>query len=136
MAYFKCNQASGGGGGGTMTETALWTNANPSATTFAAQSASLSEDIDNYDWICVEYARAYNQLTTTNKVYYKVSDYKTFRYSSNTMCGGLSFYGSAMQVRAFYYDSDTQAHFGPNLQAGSAVNGNNIPLNIYGCKIS
>lgn len=123
------------GGGGQMVETVLWTNSNPSASTFAAQAATLSDDIDNYDYVCVEYARAYNQLTTINKVYYKVSDYKTFRYSTNSMCGGLSFYTAAIQIRAFYYDSDTQAHFGPNLQAGTAVNANNIPLYIYGCNI-
>jgi len=136
MAYFKCNAASGGGGG-TMTETVLWTNSNPSSSSgFAAQAASLSDDIDNYDYICVEFARAYNYLTTKAKTYYLVSDFKTFGYSAGKQYGAFGIYGSAAQFRAFYYDSDTQAHFGANLQAGTAVNTNNIPLNIYGCKIS
>ena len=123
------------GGGGQMVETVLWTNSNPSASTFAAQAATLSDDIDNYDYICVEYARTYNQLTTKSKVYYPVSDYKVYRYSNGNLCGGFGAYFNAYQNRPFYYDSDTQAHFGPNLQAGSAVNANNIPLYIYGCNI-
>ena len=136
MAYFKCNQASGGGGGGQMVETVLWTNSNPSASSgFAAQAVTLSDDIDNYDYICVEYARGYNYLTTKAKVFCSVSDFKTFGYSAGKQSLALGMYGNAAQFRAFYYDSDTQAHFGPNLQAGSAVNANNIPLYIYGCKI-
>lgn len=122
-----------GGGSGQMVETVLWTNPNPSASTgFAAQSASLSDDINNYEWIAVEYGRMHNALTDKNKVYWKVSDFKTFISTANRKCGGLTLVNN---IRTFYYDNDTQAHFGANLSGGTATNTLNIPLYIYGCNI-
>ena len=134
MAFFRCMTKSSGGG--TMTETVLWENSNPSATSgFAAQAAPLSDDINNYDFIAVEYAFSRTSLTNTSKVYYKVSDYKQFRATINYTFGAFGVQGTVVNARTFYYDSDTQAHFGENIRAGStASNVNSIPLYIYGCK--
>ena len=127
----RANNSSGGGG--QMVETVLWTNPNPSvATGFAAQAATLSDDINNYEWIAVEYARIYNALTSINKVYLKVSDYKTYRNIG--ICGALTL---SNQHRNFYYDSDTQAHFANCyvVNGQQTINTGNIPLYIYGCNI-
>lgn len=45
MAFYRCSS-----GGGTLKETVLWTNPNPSAN-FNSQNVTLSEDISNYDFI-------------------------------------------------------------------------------------
>ncbi|MCR4739183.1 MAG: hypothetical protein K5886_02850 [Lachnospiraceae bacterium] len=133
MAFFRATI--GNGGGGQMVETVLWTNNNPSpATGFAAQAAPLSDDINNYDFICVEYARVYSALSDKAKVYWKVSDYKSFRNASG-ICGAITLHN---QHRNFYYDNDTQAHFAHNyvVNGTQTVNQFNIPLCIYGCKVS
>ncbi len=131
----RANNSSGGGG--QMVETVLWTNSNPSASTFAAQAVTLSEDIDNYDFIAIEYARAYNNLTSKNKVYYKVSDFKTFKSTGTYMTGALTIAAAANQARICWYESDTSVRFGSNftINGTQTLNGNNIPLNVYGCKI-
>jgi hypothetical protein len=45
MALYRC-----GSGGGTMTETKLWENPNPT-TSFSRQTIALSDDMDNYQYL-------------------------------------------------------------------------------------
>ena len=50
MGFYRC----GSGGGGTLKETVLWTNGSPTAS-FAPQDVTLSDDIDNYDFLKIEF---------------------------------------------------------------------------------
>ena len=136
MALFRCMVKSGGGGSG-LTETQLWENSSPGATAgFTAKKVTLSGNIENYDYICVEYAKAYNALTTKAKVYWKVSDFQNFALSAGSLVGSISSMsnGPTLNSRGVRYESATEVYFGASYAGGSTTNTWNIPLYIYGCK--
>ena len=66
-------------GGGELKPTTLWSHTATSGETFTAQSASLSDDIDNYAFIGIKYAFDSSHLTDTNcigTVLMSVTDFK------------------------------------------------------------
>lgn len=129
MALYRCMAS-----GGQMSETVLWTNPDPSSSSgFASQTVTLSDNIDNYDFICVEYARGYRYLDTKSKVYYKVSDYKTF--AGGSVPKGI--FRISSYYRTFIYGSNIQVVFHDCYATSgteTAFNTYCTPLNIYGCK--
>ena len=126
MALFNCKNTKSGG----MTETKLWTNPTP-AQQMVATTITLSDDMDNYDFIAVEYAVNYNTLTNVNRAYIRVSDLKNTGNTAAKPQGSLSYYTTAYAVRPFWYISDTSIRFG----AGLLNNNTDIPLYVYGVKI-
>lgn len=135
-----------GGGAGfavatkpTKTETTLWTNSSPTST-FDTQDVTLSQSIDNFDYIKIKFA-----MSTTYKtdaycaecIYSKEDIRKT---STNTngiqmgMCAKTS--SSRYNARRISYVSDTKLNFSSALQmsGSTAVNTAVIPLSIVGIK--
>ena len=128
-------------GGGTMKETVLWTNPNTTAD-FAAQDITLSESIQNYDYIKVYIAFAKDALTSVWSELMPVNDFLNTVDVSGRGRGTLgineisaSYYS---RYRHLYYKTDTTARFSNanTVQNSSATQTNNclIPLRIVGCK--
>lgn len=142
MAEKLCELRKKGGGGGSATwvETVLWQNPSPSSD-FAAQTVTLSDDINNYDYLKVSYVN-YNASAGTNdpyNIYISVSDFKTSRYGDSTRhntftFGGLYVPSNNWYTRQMVYNTDTSVKFGACTQVGgTAVSGNNsVPLQIVG----
>lgn len=100
MALFRCG---GGSGGGTETETVLWTNSSPSSSMASGTQMTLSQSMANFEYIKVKY-RYYTGATT----YYesaraKVSDLR------NT--GGSSYPQARYLIISIIKDSNSNAYF-------------------------
>ena len=145
MAEKLCTlRTKGGGGGATQTETVLWTNQSPSSD-FAAQTVTLSDDMNNYDYLKVSYEN-YNAGAGTNdpyNIYISVSDFKTSRYADSTRHNTFTFGGiyapsNNCYTRQMVYNTDTTVKFGTCTQIGgtSASGNNSIPLQIVGIKVA
>lgn len=142
MAEKLCELKKKGGGGGSATwvETILWANPSPSSD-FAAQTVTLSDDINNYDYLKVSYVN-YNGSTGTNdpfSVLISVSDFKTSLSGNSTRhnaftYGGLYAPSNTTWTRFMFYNTDTTARFGDCTQVGGSksANSNSVPLQILG----
>lgn len=131
MALFPCNV----GGGGTLSETVLWTNPSPTAS-FAGQTITLSSDINNF-----KYLKIVCKLSTSNNtessVMYAVDDFKNLIIGVGSLCGGLlGRPGGTNLARRLGYASDTSIRFMQSGGIGLDYTDNNslIPLAIYGMK--
>lgn len=98
-------------GGGSLQETTLWTNPSPSSN-FEAQTITLSDDIDNYDFIKIKY-----RIKTSGSVYSSIilttADLKNNIDSNDNpllFAGGRES-SSVMWARKIVYVSDTQLSF-------------------------
>ena len=129
----------GGGGGAKQTETVLWTNSAPTSN-FAAQTVTLSDDINNYDYIAVTYYCS-PSLTQGARAIRSVADFKKGVYNTKNvpeMC--LSYMdGSSTpnpMFRPVLYASDTTVRFYDCVTKGSSTvyNGYLQPLSIIGIK--
>jgi hypothetical protein len=116
-------------------ETTLWTNSSPTSS-FADQNVTLSDDIDNYDYIQFEYAN-----TRTNdvrsKVIMSVSELKQTGNSTGQNSLGLCATASGkFLVRRLNYVTDTQIHFRTCYYINSAGSNDSgaIPITIKGLK--
>lgn len=126
-----------------MNETILWSNSNPT-TNFSAQSITLSDDIDNYDFIGVRYYYniTYNTGDCVSEFLARVSDVKKWTYNTNTRHNAGSFAiqdnGNTVYERTIMYESDTQLRFGSAIQVPGSTqsNGTCLPINIIGYKLS
>lgn len=143
MVFYSCFVGGDSGAeGAKFEETVLWTNPSPSAD-FAAQDVTLSDDINNYDFIAVDikYLKTSADTELIGKVYYKVSDYKTFAGSAGSPIGvcvqvyNVSY--AYLLRRVFLYKSDTELTFGHCFLGGdtNAYNNFGIPMHVYGCKV-
>ena len=98
------------GGGGSMTETTLWTNSSPSAS-FAAQTITLSDNISNYDYIRIKYR--YNNTTPTDS--YAMTDVTSLQSMTGTgtmtLALGLQHTNGINYARNCLYVSDTELKF-------------------------
>lgn len=118
-------------------ETTLWTNNAPTSN-FAGQTISLSSDIDNFDYIKVNY-RYITSSTAEYSVLASVSELKT--YSGNG-AGRLAMSettgGGYFAYRPVTYSSNTALAIGgcgyANGTTFTANNGLCIPTSIVGCK--
>lgn len=120
-----------------MQETILWTNTNiatsSTAIDFAGQTITLSDDVNNYDFIAIEFMQqnVLAQVNNVNRVYYRVSDFLLFQNVTRKPIGSLSFIHSAAAFRSFWHVSDTQMRFGND----SLANSLNVPKYVYGISI-
>ena len=127
-------------GGGTLKETTLWTNPNPSAS-FGEQSVTLSDSILNYDYIKIEWAETTSALTNKSSIMASASEFTKYKNPNNnahTVCPGLYGRGaSIMYARFIAYTSDTQIFFqnAVRLNSSGVDNTSTIPLNVYGVKM-
>ena len=144
MAEKLCTLRTKGGGGGSATwvETVLWANPSPTSD-FATQTVTLSDDINNYDYLKV----SYKNLTTSAgvndpySVLISVSDFKTSLSGNSTRHNAFTFGGiyapsNTNWTRFMFYDTDTTARFGACTQIGGSQssNSNAVPLQIVGIK--
>lgn len=113
-------------------ETVLWTNPSPTST-FAAQTVTLSDSIENYKYIKVSY-RVSNSNDASNSVIMSVEDLKntdTFG-TANSRYGSIS--GNQYKVRDYYYIDSTNIAFTAGYQINAVATDNNscIPIEITG----
>ena len=129
--------------GGELKPTTLWKHPEPitSGETFNAQSATLSDDIDNYDFIGIKYAFDSSHLTDTNcvgTVLMSVTDFKKSidSSSSNKIQASISCGATNNYSRIVYYTDSTHIYFGSCkvITTGSNNNTCSIPLEIIGFK--
>ena len=142
MAEKLCTLRTKGGGGGTWVETILWANPSPTSN-FAAQTVTLSDDINNYDYLKVS-CENHNTITGVNDPFsalISVSDFKTSLAGNSTRHNAFNLVGcyapsNSIWTRLMFYDTDTTAKFGGCMQIGGSgsTDVNAIPLQIIGCK--
>ena len=119
-------------------ETTLWTNSAPT-TAYTGGTVSLSEDIDNFDFLKITY-RFNVSVSTENEIYIPISLFKLSVQSTSTnhnICTlGLQDSSNNFYVRNVFYASDTSVTFTTCYKEnGSGNTGNGaIPLTIVGCK--
>lgn len=140
MAEKLCTLRTKGGGGGKYTETVLWTNPNPSSY-FTGQQITLSDDVDNYDYIGITwaYSMSYTSSEYCEVAIYPVSDLKKAVTSSSVrkaipaIASGMS----NVYHRVFYYISNTKLQFIDCYQSGTstATNAQTIPIQVVGIKV-
>ena len=122
-------------GGKKYTETSLWTNPSPTST-FASQTVSLSESIENFEYIKVKfkYANGYDIYSSPIVL---VSEFKTFKADSQRSglgTGGIFDASNNMYSRCYWYINNTSVQFGAayRLNSTTAYNDNLIPIEILG----
>ena len=130
MAFYRT------GGGGSATETVLWTNGSPTAQ-FAPQDVTLSDDIDNYDFLKIEFISTAS-TGVNGSILVDVSDFKSMTNTANVagFAFGLSSGADSLVSRKTTYVSDTKIHIGNAYSyAGGTNNARGIPLQIIGIKL-
>lgn len=137
MAEKLCElKKKGGGGGGKQTETVLWTNSAPTSS-FASQSVTLSDNINNYDYLKFTIAFS-TSVADSSSTIISVSDFKKMTSSASTghPVGFVGGRYTNIYSRAVYYTDDTTVNFGSNYQQGASTvaNTNIIPIQIVGIK--
>lgn len=140
MAEKLCSLKKIGGGGGSLTETVLWTNPNPSSA-FGAQAVTLSDSLSNYDYIGIDnyYDTAYADTSATPLM--SVEDFKKCIYSTSTtiprMALTLGGERSSKWFRYVNYVSDTSIQFSIGRTTSTTTSGNAcIPTRVIGIKVS
>lgn len=137
MAYIPMNV-----GGGKYREYILWQNPSPSST-FAAQTVTLSDDIDNYDFLKIYYTN-HNSESGTNDPYSVLISVVDFKSSlplnatrHNVVTLGSVAPSNNRYARHVLYDTDTTVNFGTTTQIGanSTTSVNVIPVQISGIKM-
>lgn len=114
------------GGGGSMSETVLWTNPNPSSNQDNS-AVTLSESIENYEKIRVYWK---NNKTTSDEVHLDV-DVSIFQTMLST--GPMIFsIGSVISGTGYYrpvnYNDDTHVKFGHSSRHGSTTTYDNTSI--------
>lgn len=128
----------GGGGGGKQTETVLWTNSSPTSN-FSAQNVTISDSVDNYDYIAITY-RASGSVADMATVVTSVSDLKKSVGNNSTnhtaVEMGAEFSSGTIISRMVSYVSSTSIGFSLGYQLNAAVSnaGWAIPTQIVGIK--
>lgn len=135
MNLFECI----GGGNSELQETVLWTNSSPTSS-FANQVVTLSDDINNYDYI-----KFYFRVSTSNgnsqNVIASVKDFKnlTDATTSNSFVSLSSpneYTGSYRMVRRLNYVSATSVRINTSVRANGQGSDDTliIPIAICGLK--
>ena len=125
-------------GGGGLVETDLWTNSAPSSS-FSAQTVTISDDMNNYDFIGVDYAYSTGTQTLSRSIC-PVNYFKNGTYNSSTarnvMSIAISNTSNQEFVRTVEYVSDTKIHFEAVkfLGGSGGSNSNIVPHKIVGLK--
>ena len=147
MSIIKQDYGELSSGGEQYEETLLWENPNPTSN-FAQQAVTLSDDINNYDYISVEY-KSSKPATIASKVIIPVNDFKAYSGTTASASDGNKgfrwFIGSRYQdgsntygyVRYVSYTSDTSITITNGYALGTTTTSVQtvvIPYKIYGVK--
>lgn len=123
-------------GGGGLKETVLWTNSAPT-NTFNSQAITLSDSIDNYD-----YVRVYWRVSTTNStlgsILFAPSELLNLEAGTVSAFGSRTSNGSTTTYFRFLQrNSSTSLAVSTCLQrnTSTAANSTVIPTQITGCKL-
>lgn len=126
-------------GGGSLDETILWTNPNPTSD-FAQQSITLSDDIDNYDYIKIEVKGNTSSTWSAPNICIlcSVEDFKTTSSTAghSRIAAGIRA-TSGTYTRLFDYNDDTTINASNSVQVstGGNTNNTNVPIKISGLKL-
>lgn len=129
MIFYRCS-------GLAPSETVLWENSLP-ASTFSAQTATLNESMDNYDYLKLEY-KAGNSNENSLEVVWPVSSVKKMT-NANLLWGAFAGVNSSGKYgRYITYVDDTQLSISTSYAFGGSgsSSGPCIPLRIIGIKRS
>lgn len=121
---------------GGSTETVLWTNNSPSSN-FAAQTVTLSQSIDNFDYIKITYRGGTSNANEVHAIY-PVSDIRKMS-NSNLIWGAMAGVNSSDKYgRYISYVSDTQISFSTsgNMAGSGTTNVATIPTQISGISVA
>lgn len=125
--------------GGTLTETVLWTNSNPTSS-FAAQTVTLNQSIttDKFDYIKIT-IRISTSVATEQSYIFPTNEFLDFADGStqNIRRGYIGTRPNGNDLRIIFSVSNTQVNFTAPLRAGSTTSSSNsiiIPLKIIGLK--
>ena len=118
------------------TETRLWTNNAPTSA-FAGQDVTLSEDMDNFDYLKFTY-RVSTADSTAVSILVSISDIKTSTSSSNSKTWLASMASSIGYGRRLWYVSNTSIHVDTAYILNNVGSDTNvvIPTSIVGCKFA
>jgi len=121
---------------GGSTETVLWTNNSPTST-FAGQTITLSDSLDNYTYVKIKY-RISTSVSTESSAIVPVSEFVHMTQTSNTFKIGTGSFNSSTYVRTAYYGSATTIVFNNGYQLGSTSQANRmlIPVSVIGISVS
>lgn len=119
----------------------IWTNPSPTSS-FSKQAVDLSDNINNYDYIAVEFKYSTSTVTEMeiSKSIMSVADFKKGVYESsvarNCMAYGILNSSDAPYTRQVRYLSDVSIQFSSCVAMNSttAANSNAIPLRVIGLK--
>ena len=130
MAFYRS-------GGGSLTETVLWTNLTPTSA-FATQTVSLNDNLSNYDYVAFE-VKAATDTQDTFRVIYPIEVFQNSKLNVSKSYivdfGGTAINGQGY-VRCAFYDTDTTIKFDDSYKVNVAgkLNTSNIPLKVIGLK--
>ena len=120
------------GGGGKLVETQLWKNSSPTAGNFAPQQISLSESINNFDFIKITARLSSSDATSLGSSLMSVSDFK--QTSSSGSLFFLTGTGSnSNRRRSAYFVSTTAIYI--NADGGGSMYNYIIPTYVHGVKL-
>lgn len=123
-------------GGGSMSETTLWTNPSPTAN-FNAQNVTLSDDITNYDYIVIDIRSGSDDIHL--KYYYTPAELVNYTSSAMRPLIGELHTNNYYYYRSVTYNSSTSLAIGACIRntassAASTNNGGILPQTIKGIK--
>ena len=132
MAWYPTNI--GGGGGGELHETVLWTNSSPTSN-FAQQAVTLSQGISNFDYIGIYY----RINTTAGAIGFemaKASDFINYVGNLKPRVGFAVVSDNKSNFRNLLYSSDTSITITACIQSGTTSTNTSqcIPTAIVGLK--
>ena len=121
---------------GGSTETVLWTNNSPTST-FAGQTITLSDSLDNYTYVKIKY-RISTSVSTESSAIVPVSEFVHMTQTSDTFKIGTGSFDSSTYVRTAYYGSATTIVFNNGYKLGSTsqANGMLIPVSVIGISVA
>ena len=119
--------------GGSLSETVLWTNSSQS-TSVGQQTVTLSDDMNNYDYIDVTFNYSRTNTNQAGRVRVAVSDLKNTGVNKGIVGFGIMT-SSYRYNRSFNYSSDTKIVISTCTRSdGTTTTENAIPRAIYGIK--
>ena len=130
MALIRC-----GAGAAQAQKTEIWSNANPTAASFAGATVTVSESISDFDYIEVTYL-AKNGTSAEGSAMISVTDFTAITPAANGPAFGIIAMNSAgtnLLARTIAYASATTVEIS-DAKGAASDNGLCIPLKIYGIK--
>lgn len=129
----------GGGGGATLVETVLWQNPNPTTAISSALTVTLSDSVDNYEYIKLLYRYSTSDATAYSMIYTKDVFKQCQQGTFKAPIVGLTEQATdgSLYARQAYYVSTTSVKFGGScylLNSTSTDSTKSIPIQIVGIK--